>query len=61
VKDALHEAGGCFIAFQWKIAVYSLFEIAKKTQVKALKYMRRESYDFHTVTCQDFEKKGRGT
>jgi hypothetical protein len=64
VEDALHEARGCFIACQWKIVVYSLFEIAEKTQVKALKYMcrmRRESYDQHAMICQDLEKQGRRT
>jgi hypothetical protein len=36
VEDAFDEDG-----FQWKPVVHSRFEIAEKTQVKALKYETR--------------------
>jgi hypothetical protein len=55
VEDAFDEAGDCFTTFQWKPAVHSLFEIAEKTQINALKYMSRmwrESYDLHVMISQ---------
>jgi hypothetical protein len=55
IEDAFDEAGDCFITFQWKLGVHSLFEIAEKTQVKAAKYtgrIRRENPNFHSVISQ---------
>jgi hypothetical protein len=50
-----HDKPGCgFIALQWQGAIHFLFEVPKKTQIKALKDLsrgRREIYDFHLMIC----------
>jgi hypothetical protein len=41
LQDVFDEPCRRFIALQWKLGIHFLFEIAEKTQIKALKYMDR--------------------
>jgi hypothetical protein len=51
VQGACHEAGGCFITFQWKPAAYSLPEIAEKNQTKVLKPAKHFSMSIFCLMC----------